>query len=300
MADSLVETHALTRYYGPQPALLDCTLSLPPAEVFGLLGPNGSGKTTLVRLLLGFLKPTSGTARIQGRDTWRDAVEVHRLVGYLPGEARLYRRMTGRALLSFFCRLRQQNPASALALAQQLRVELDRPAGTLSTGMRQKLALALALSAPVPLLILDEPTSNLDPSAREQVLALVQEARARGQTVLFSSHVLEEVERSCDRVAILREGRLVHLQGIAELRRRHRIRARLTGPLPPVPPALAGGLTVHAQDHSVTLETASELACLLSWLATLPMTEVRIEPLGLRAVYEQFHGVEPSHRGEPA
>jgi ABC-2 type transport system ATP-binding protein len=294
MENCPVETRELTRYYGRQPALVGCTLSVSQGEVFGLLGPNGSGKTTLVRLLLGFLKPTSGTARIQGQDAWREAVAVHRLVGYLPGEVRLYRRMTGRAILTFFARLRGQQPAAALALARRLRVELDRPAAALSTGMRQKLALAVALAPPVPLLVLDEPTANLDPSAREEVIALVREARGRGQTVLFSSHVLDEVERASDRVGILREGRLLHVQGMAELRRRHRIQARLTGPLPPVPARLAAELAVRSHDHSVTMETGGDLAPLLGWLATLPMAEVRIEPVGLRAVYERFHRAEPA------
>lgn len=289
MQDSLIETYALTRYYGRQPALLDCTLRIPQGEVFGLLGPNGSGKTTLVRLLLGFLKPTSGTARIQGLDTWRQAVEVHRLVGYLPGEARLYRRMTGRAILTLFARLRGQGPARAMAIAGGFRLELERPVGALSTGMKQKLALAVALAAPVPLLVLDEPTANLDPTAREEVIALVREARQRGQSVLFSSHVLDEVERASDRVGILREGRLVHVQNIAELRRQHRIQARLTGPLPSLPPRLAAEVRIHTQDHSVAMETGGDLAPLLGWLATLPMAEVRIEPVGLRAVYERFH-----------
>ncbi len=292
MESSLIETQALTRYYGRHPALLDCTLRVPQGEVFGLLGPNGSGKTTLVRLLLGFLKPTSGIARIQGKDAWRESIEVHRLAAYLPGEVRLYRRMTGRAVISFFARLRGQEPASIVALARRFRLELDRPVAALSTGMRQKLALAVALAAPVPLLVLDEPTANLDPTAREEVVTLVKEARQRGQTVLFSSHVLEEVERACDRVCILREGRLVHVQCIAELRRQHRIQAKLTGPLPPLPPRLATDLVVRTQNHSVTMETGSDLRPLLGWLATLPMAEVRIEPLGLRAVYERFHRTE--------
>lgn len=294
MQSSLIETLALTRYYGHQLALLDCTLRVSQGEVFGLLGPNGSGKTTLVRLLLGFLKPTSGIARIHGKDAWHEYVDVHRLVAYLPSEVRLYRRMTGRAIISFFARLRGQPPAKIIALAQQFRLELDRPVAALSTGMRQKLALAVALATPVPLLLLDEPTANLDPTAREQVVTLIKEARQRGQTVLLSSHVLDEVERASDRVGILRDGRLVHVQCIADLRRQHRIQARLTGPLPPVPPSLAADLVLRTQNHLLTMETSGDLASLLGWLATLPLAEVRIEPVGLRAVYERFHRTEPA------
>ena len=161
----------------------------------------------------------------------------------------------------------------------------------MSTGMRQKLALAAALAADTPLVILDEPTANLDPTVRAEVGQLVREARAAGRTVMFSSHVLSEVEEVCDRVVILRAGRLVHEQVMEPLRRRHRIRALLDGPLPPVPPALAAHLVVEQRkEHELVIETPGELSPLLGWLATLPLRDVLIEPAGLRAVYERFHG----------
>jgi ABC-2 type transport system ATP-binding protein len=163
----------------------------------------------------------------------------------------------------------------------------------MSTGMRQKLALAAALAVDAPLLILDEPTSNLDPTVRSTILAILREAKAAGRTVLFSSHVLSEVEQVCDRVVILRRGQLVHDQVMAEIRRHHRIRARLTSPLPPTPPEIARQLTfIGAGQGSVTIEAPGDLSPLLGWLATLPLAEVRIEPLGLAAVYEKFHPAE--------
>jgi ABC-2 type transport system ATP-binding protein len=156
--------------------------------------------------------------------------------------------------------------------------------------MRQKLALAVVLAMDVPLVILDEPTANLDPTARAEVLELVREARRAGRTVIFSSHVLSEVEETCDRVAILRAGRLVHEQSLDHLRRCHRIRARLTGPLPAIPAALAATVTIaeRGQD-TVVLEAGDSLAPLLGWLSTLPLDEVRVEPVGLAAVYDRFH-----------
>jgi len=165
----------------------------------------------------------------------------------------------------------------------------------MSTGMRQKLALATVLATEVPLLILDEPTANLDPTARAEVLDLVREANARGQTVIFSSHVLSEVEESCGSVAIMRAGRLVHEQSIADIRRGHRIRARLTAGFAGVPEAFDGHVRVVAQKHDaagaerLVLEAAESLAPLLGWLATLPLEEVEIEPIGLAAVYDRFH-----------
>ncbi|HQU41523.1 MAG: multidrug ABC transporter ATP-binding protein [Planctomycetia bacterium 21-64-5] len=287
----LVETHLLTKRYPGVTALDGCDLRIARGEVFGLLGPNGSGKTTLLRLLMGFLRPTSGSARIDGLDCHGQSVEVHRRVAYLPGDVRLFGNMRGDDVLRFFSRLRRgADLRRERELARRLGLETARPVSKMSTGMRQKLALAAVLAIDAPLVILDEPTSNLDPNVRGVVLALVREARQAGRSVIFSSHVLDEVEQSCDRVGIMRAGRLVHIQALAELRRQHRIHARLTAALPPVPDALAAGLLVSTRNGDVTIETPGELSPLLGWLATLPLTEVRIEPVGLRAVYDRFHG----------
>ena len=149
------------------------------------------------------------------------------------------------------------------------------------------------MAVDAPLLILDEPTSNLDPTVRGTVLNLIREARDAGRTVIFSSHVMSEIEQSCDRVVILRSGRVVHDQVMLQIRRGHRIQAVLTAPLPPLPPLLAGQLTVaSAAPNRVTIDAPGELAPLLSWLATLPVAEVNIEPIGLQAVYEQYHNAE--------
>ena len=290
---SHVETHSLTKRYGKFTALDNCCLAIQRGEVYGLLGPNGSGKTTLIRLLMGFLRPSAGLATIDGLDCYRQSVEVHRRVAYLPGDARLFRAMRGRDVLKFFCQLRPgASYPRALELAERLQLELSRKVSMLSTGMRQKLALAAVLAAETPLVILDEPTANLDPNVRSEVLALVREARAAGRTVIFSSHVMDEAEQACDRVGILRRGQLVHVERVAELRRQHRIRARLTGPLPGAPASLAGQLTIAAADGDVVIDTPGELSPLLGWLATLPLAEVTIEPLGLRAVYDQFHPLD--------
>ena len=204
---SLIVADRLTKHYGSLAALENCTLSVERGEVFGLLGPNGSGKTTLLRLLMGYLKPTQGTASIDGMDCYRHSVQVHACVAYLPGEARMPPRQRGREVLKFFSRVRPQGSLDrALSLADRLRLDLSRQVALMSTGMRQKLALSAVLSFDTPIVILDEPTSNLDPTMRSEVLALVREARTAGRTVIFSSHVLSEVEAACDRVAILRRG----------------------------------------------------------------------------------------------
>lgn len=291
MSVALIQTEQLSKHYREVAALDDCTLAISPGEVFGLLGPNGSGKTTLLRLVMGYLQPTRGTARIDGLDCYRDSVAVHSRVAYLPGEARLSPRQNGRDVLKFFSHVRRQgNLARALKLAERLQLDLSRPVALMSTGMRQKLALAAVLSFDTPIVILDEPTSNLDPTIRAEVLALVKEARTAGRTVVFSSHVLSEVETACDQVAILRSGRLVHLQVVSQVRRQHRIHARLTGPMQPAPAHLAAELSIKVNGSSqVVIETPGELSGLLGWLAQSPLAEVHIEPLGLQSVYERYH-----------
>jgi ABC-2 type transport system ATP-binding protein len=212
-------------------------------------------------------------------------------LSYLPGDARLFRQLDGRETLRFFTDLRPGTSFSrAVELATRLGLELSRRVAQMSTGMRQKLALVVALAPDAPLVILDEPTSNLDPTVRRDVTALLGEARQQGKTVLFSSHVLSEVEDVCDRVLVLRTGQLVDSVRVAEVRRQHRIRATLRGPLTPVPPELATGLEIMpGPDGNVNILTPGDLAPLLGWLAQQPLAELTVEPVGLRAIYERHH-----------
>jgi ABC-2 type transport system ATP-binding protein len=292
MSEPLIETKDLTKRYGELAALDGCSLTVSRGEIFGLLGPNGAGKTTLIRLLLGFLKPTSGTAKIGSLDCVRQSVDVRKLVSYLPAEAQLFGGMQGKEVLQFFARLRPGGDfAQALKLAERLELDLRRRVAFMSTGMRQKLAFAATMSADAQLYILDEPTANLDPTVRNTVLAIANESRALGRTVLFSSHVLSEVEEVCDRVAILRAGKIVHAQSLEDLRTQHRIIAQLTGPFVEAPAELRSQITIkHRENGAVTFETAAALPPVLGWLATLPLADMRIEPVGLRSVYDRFHG----------
>jgi ABC-2 type transport system ATP-binding protein len=296
----IVETHQLTKTYGSLAALAECSLAIEAGEVYGFLGPNGAGKTTLLRLLLGYLRPTSGWARIGGFDCQRQSVSVRRLVAYLPAEASMFPHMRGRDALAFFADIRPGGDlARSVRLAERLELDLSRRVSYMSTGMKQKLALAATLAADTPLYILDEPTANLDPTVRATVLAMVGQARDDGRTVLFSSHVLSEVEEICDRVVILRAGRLVHTQAMSQLRLQHRIVAALRGPLPAIPDDLRGQLAiVDCSAHQAVFETPGELAPLLGWLATLPLADVRIEPIGLRAIYDRFHAETPLTSGQ--
>jgi beta-exotoxin I transport system ATP-binding protein len=289
----LLRTERLTKDYGRFRALDDLNLEVGPGEVFGLLGPNGSGKSTALRLLLGFLRPTAGRATIAGHDCWRDGVAARRHVAYLPGELRLYENMTGRQLVQFLARLRGQSVNGDLeALARRFDIDLGRPIAALSSGMKRKVALLQVLHARAPLVIMDEPTNTLDPNMRDELLQQVREAREQGQAVLFSSHVLSEVEQVCDRVAILRAGRLVHLQHMADLQEGRLIRARLDGPWNG-DGRLPDGLSVRKREKDrLTLEYRGPLPPLLEWLARQPLADLRLEPLGLTSVYHRFHGAD--------
>ena len=272
-------------------ALNDCCLQVQAGEIFGLLGPNGAGKTTLLRLLLGFLKPTSGNAQVDQKDCATQSIDVRRRTAYLPGDVRLFRNMNGHRFLKFMAQLRKNTAAQrSHQLADQLKLDLSRRVSNMSTGMKQKLALVASLATDAPLIILDEPTSNLDPTIRQKVLEIALELQATGKTILFSSHVLSEVEAISNRVAILRDGQLVHIQQMAELKQRHRIQARLTSPLPELPAQLQDAVVIqHQSDQQVVIEVSGDFASLLGWLAQADLAEMEITPIGLSTVYEQFH-----------
>jgi ABC-2 type transport system ATP-binding protein len=286
----LLRTESLTKDYNGVRALDGLDLEVGPGEVFGLLGPNGSGKTTALRLVLGLLRPTAGRALVDGHDCWHDSVAARARVAYLPGELRLYENMTGRQLVHFLCRLRGTAPRAELdELARRFEIDLDRRLTALSSGMKRKVALLQVFAPHAPLVIMDEPTNALDPTMRDELLRQVRLARDRGQAVLFSSHVLGEVEAVCDRVGILQRGRLVHLQRMSELRQGRLIRVRFSRP-GPVFPELDGLRPRGQADGEWTLEYSGPLPPLLEWLAQQGPTDLRLEPLGLSPIYHRYHG----------
>jgi len=219
MNQSAIQTSGLTKFYGHHRGIADLDLTIHPGEVFGFLGPNGAGKTTTIRLLLDLIRPSRGRARILGLDCQRDGIWVRRQVGYLPGEFQLYENLTGRQLLDYLGSLHGDRHSPRVhALADRLGAELERPIQDLSHGNKQKLVIVQAFMHQAPVLILDEPTSGLDPLVQQEFFGLLSETRAAGRTVFLSSHNLNEVERTCDRVASVREGRLVAVDEIAALR----------------------------------------------------------------------------------
>ncbi|CAM3641133.1 ABC transporter ATP-binding protein [Deinococcus frigens] len=214
-----IETTGLSKLYAPGVGLAPLNLSVPTGEVFGFIGPNGAGKTTAIRTLMGFLRPSGGSGRVLGHDVWKERVEVHRRVGYLPGEVHLGRDHSARELMSRSCRLRGgASDTYGLEVARRLELKLDARLGTLSKGNRQKVGLTLALMHRPELLVLDEPTDGLDPLVQETVLELLREAASEGRTVFLSSHVLSEVERVAGRVGIIRRGELIRVEGVGALK----------------------------------------------------------------------------------
>ena len=220
--DVILQTEHLSKSYGAHRALSDLELTVERGEIYGFLGPNGAGKSTTIRILLGLLRATAGSARVSGFDCWSQSRQVRRRVGYLPGDVRFPEGLRGRELVRQLARLRGVEGDGG-DLADRFELDLDRRIRAYSKGMRQKLGIVVAFFHAPEFLILDEPTSGLDPIHQRRLLDLIAERRQQGATVFFSSHVLSEVEGTCDRVAMLRAGRLIRcgpLHEVEELRRR--------------------------------------------------------------------------------
>lgn len=235
MSAPVIEASGLTKYYGKTLGVVDVDLEVRQGEVYGFLGPNGAGKSTTIRLLLDFIRPTRGRRSVFGLDSSADSIEIHRRVGYVPGDLAMYDKMTAREMLEYFASLRgMKGLGEAGDLAERLDADLDRKIRSYSTGNRQKVALVQAFMHRPELLILDEPTSGLDPLIQQEFYRLVLETRAEGRTLFLSSHILPEVERIADRVAIIRKGSVVVVEEVSALKRRavRKLEMRFAAPVP--------------------------------------------------------------------
>jgi ABC-2 type transport system ATP-binding protein len=234
MVDDVIQTESLTKFYGAHRGVIEVDLAVRQGEVFGFLGPNGAGKTTTIRILLDHIRPTSGRATVFGIETTDDPVAIHRRVGYLPGEFTLYDRLTGAQTIEYFANLRGGVDADyQQSLISRLDLDPSRRYREYSRGNKQKVALVCALQHRPDLLILDEPTAGLDPLVQQTFFALLHEATGEGRTVFLSSHIISEVERVCDRVAIIRDGRIVEVDEVRGLRRLavHHVELRFAQPV---------------------------------------------------------------------
>jgi ABC-2 type transport system ATP-binding protein len=264
---AVIHTEKLTKFYGRHRGIVEVDLDVQEGEAVGFLGPNGAGKTTMIRTLLDHIRPTSGRATIFGIETTVDPVAIHRRLGYLPGEFTLYDKLTGGQTLEYFANLRggvdklyQQD------LIARLDVDPSRKFREYSKGNKQKIGLIVALQHRPDLLLLDEPTSGLDPLVQQEFYAVIREAKADGRTVFLSSHILSEVERTCDRVAIIREGRLARVDRTEALRdlAHHQVELVFAGPVPTAEfMALPGVSDVVAEDHTLRLRVSGNIAPLV-------------------------------------
>src|SRR6478672_8973108 len=277
-------------------ALEDLTIAVREGEIFGFLGPNGAGKSTTIRLLLGYLHPTTGSAAVLGRDIVRDTVAIRRRVGYLPGGIALYDSLSGERLLDYLGDLTGHPPVRRAELLDRLELSartLRRPVRDYSRGMRQKVGIIQALQHDPELAILDEPTEGLDPLMQRAFYDLLDERRKAGRTIFFSSHILSEVERLCDRVAIVRAGQVVALADVAELigRRRRHVEMRLDGEAPALD-GVAGVSNVAARDGRVTCQLEGDVRPFLAAIAGAPITDLTIEPARLEEAFLEYYADE--------
>lgn len=224
-----MEVSHLTRDYGQGKGIFDLSFSIAPGEVFGFLGPNGAGKTTTIRHLMGFLRPRQGSCTIDGMDCWKDAARIQKNLGYIPGEIAFFGDMDGWEYLTFLQKYRGMSGGNRMMeLIARFEVNPKGKIKKMSKGMKQKIGIVAAFMHDPAILILDEPTSGLDPLMQGRFVELIQEEKAAGKTILMSSHMFEEVERTCDRIGIIRSGKLVALDSASALGAKHRRRYTVT------------------------------------------------------------------------
>lgn len=296
MSTAVITTDHLTLHYGKNRGIEDVSLTVQAGEVFGFLGPNGAGKTTTLRILLDLIRPAAGTARIFGRDCQKDGPAIRARVGYLPGELNLYRNLTGREFLNMLVRARAAHIRSGDldALITRLDYDPSRPIRQLSRGNKQKLGLIAAFLHHPELLILDEPTSGLDPLVQHTVNALVREARAEGRTVFFSSHILPEVQAVADRIAIIRNGKIVAVETVAALIARKVRRLTVTFAASPPTLTLPGVSEVSRTATTLTLDTRPDaLPALFGALSSLAITDIESPAISLEDAFFALYGGQP-------
>jgi ABC-type multidrug transport system ATPase subunit len=261
--DPVIRTEKLTKSYGSHRGIIDIDLAVEEGEAFGFLGPNGAGKTTTIRTLLDHIRPTSGRATIFGIDTTADPIAIHRRLGYLPGEFALYDKLTGGQTIEYFANLRGGvDKTYQRGLVDRLDLDTTRKFKEYSKGNKQKVGLVVALQHRPDLLLLDEPTSGLDPLVQQTFYEVIREAKAEGRTVFLSSHILSEVEKTADRVAIIRDGRLVKVDRVEALRdlAHHQVELRFAGDVPVGAfAALPGVSEVKAEENLLRMRVSGSI-----------------------------------------
>ena len=297
----VIQAAGLTKSYGKRRGIVDVDFAVREGEVFGFLGPNGAGKTTTIRTLLGFLRPTAGRASVLGFDCWRDAPRAHEGIAYVSSDPAYLGALTAGEQLDVMARLRGLAPGAWRPIAQRLDLDPTVAVRKLSRGNRQKVGVVQAFMGEEPLLVMDEPTSGLDPLMQREFLTMVAEVRSAGRTVFLSSHNLPEVERACDRVAIIREGRLVEVTSVSDLQASHwrSVNLVLAAPPPPGTFELPNVEVVSATARDVHLMVQGDVNPLLRRLATLDVGDVSISTLEIEDVFLRLYSDAPPDAVKP-
>lgn len=290
---AVIATRGLTKHYGSVHAVVDLTLDVRAGEIFGFLGPNGAGKSTMIRTLLGFLHPTRGSASVLGLDVVADSVQIRRRTGYLPGGIALYDSLSGADALEYLADLQDQGSAMREELCERLQMPasvLRRKVRDYSRGMRQKIGVIQALQHDPELAILDEPTEGLDPLMQHAFYTLMDNQRAKGRSIFLSSHVLSEVERICDRVAIIRSGHLMALQSVDDLlaRRKRKVQLRWRGVAPDLA-SVPGLADVQVSGNRMTATLLGDVSGFVRAIASPSLEDLTIEPARLEEAFLEYY-----------
>jgi ABC-2 type transport system ATP-binding protein len=295
MTDQIaIKTVGLSKYYGDVRALVDLDLEIQRGEIFGFLGPNGAGKTTMIRTILDEIRPTAGSASILGMDSHEQTVEIRKSVGYVPGDLAMYPNLTGRDTITYFANLRGGVDWSYVdELADRLNADMTKKVGDLSSGNRQKIGLIQAFMNKPEVLIMDEPSSGLDPLVQREFQSMLREVTANGSTVFLSSHTLSEVQRVADRVGIIRHGKLIALESVASLRSKglrtvelffdEAVDGEVFDPVP-------GVSDVAVQNHHVTLSFSGQMETLLNVVTdTYTLVDISTQEADLEEIFLAYY-----------
>jgi ABC-2 type transport system ATP-binding protein len=292
---NVIQTYGLTKYYGMVRGIENLDLMIESGEIFGFLGPNGAGKTTTIRLVVGLIRPTRGSAKVFGLDTQTDSLEIRKRLGNLPGEVSLYENLTGDEFLTFIGKLHNNRIDNRkYELAERLDLDLSRKIRTYSRGMKQKVAIIQALMNDPELLILDEPTSGLDPLVQREFYNLLRDERDKGKTVFFSSHILPEVGRVCDRVGVLRDGLLAAVEKVDDLKTKHvrKLELTLKAPVPEEKLNMPGTRIIYHKDLHVEMEVDGHIGRLMPILSELPLEDIVAHEATLEDTFMKFYSEE--------
>jgi ABC-2 type transport system ATP-binding protein len=291
---AVIRIEKLTKAYGTHRGVTDLDLGVDAGEIFGYLGPNGAGKTTTIRVLLDLIRPTEGRAFVFDIETTADPVAIHRRVGYLPGEFSLYDRLTGGENIAYFANLRGGvDAAYQRSLVERLELDPTRRFREYSKGNKQKVALVIAFQHKPDLLILDEPTSGLDPLVQQVFMGMVNEAKADDRTIFLSSHLIDEVEKMCQRVAIIRDGRIVQVDRVEALRDLsvHQVELRFSGPVPSATFAAIPGVSkLEAEDHILRMHVSGPIAPVVKAAAAFDLVDFVSREPSLEEVFLAQYG----------